>query len=101
MPLGKEPAITARCHNEEIAEDAPNSSADECYRPTLVPVNDSADPPLLVPDSDAISPCTPVKTPLAVRRLRDHNESGPKLKMKNPMGRRAPMPESRNPGNEM
>ena len=101
MPLGKEPAITARCDNEEIAEDAPNSSADECYRPTLVPVNDSADPPLLVPDSDAISPCTPVKTPLAVRRLRDHNESGPKLKMKNPMGRRAPMPESRNPGNEM
>ena len=63
--------------------------------PVVLPIEDSCESQSPPPAQKA----TPKPViPLAYRKLKKFNTSGPKWHMRNPLGRRAPLPECENPG---
>ena len=81
----------------------PEALQEECQSPVLVPGSENATSPLVLPESHqsparpthSATECAPKKIPLALRRLKDFNEPGPKQEIQNPLGRRAPFPDNR------
>ena len=88
------PLVTPVRSAEVVDGETPESTA-VLPEPVVLPIEDSYESQSPPPAQKA----TPKPViPLAYRKLKEFNTSGPKCHMRNPLGRRAPLPECENPG---